>query len=89
MRKTFGIDRGSFLHNFDSGGVAHVCQVFRCPLPKFFLFRNQSKHLSIPQYHILILAWCALVILYGEPGLSPTPGQAEHDGFLGCLPLTN
>jgi hypothetical protein len=45
--------------------------------PKFFLFRNQSKHLSIPQYHILILAWCALVILYGEPGPSPTPGHSE------------
>jgi len=45
--------------------------------PKFFLFRNQSKHLSIPQYHILILAWCALVILYGETGLSPTPGHSE------------
>jgi hypothetical protein len=45
--------------------------------PQFFLFRNQSKHLSIPQYHILILAWCALVILYGEPGLSPTPKRSE------------
>jgi hypothetical protein len=32
--------------------------------PKFFLFRNQSKRLSIPQYHILILARCALVILF-------------------------
>ena len=50
---------------------------FDAPALKFFLFRNQSKHLSIPQYHILILAWCALVILYGEPGLSPTPGQSE------------
>jgi hypothetical protein len=45
--------------------------------PKFFLFRNLSKRLSIPQYHILILAWCALVILYGEPGPSPTPGHSE------------
>jgi hypothetical protein len=45
--------------------------------PKFFLFRNQSKRLSIPQYHILILAWCALVILYGEPGPSPTFGHSE------------
>ena len=44
---------------------------------KFFLYRNQSKHLSIPQYHILILAWCALVILYGEPGLIPAPGHSE------------
>jgi hypothetical protein len=45
--------------------------------PKFFLFRNQSKRHSIPQYHILILACCALVILYGEPGLSPIPGHSE------------
>jgi hypothetical protein len=45
---------------------------FDVTTPKFFLFRNQSKRLSIPQYHILILAWCALVILYGETGLSPT-----------------
>jgi hypothetical protein len=45
--------------------------------PKFYLFRNRSKLLSIPQYHILILAWCALVILYGESGLSPTPEHSE------------
>ena len=57
--------------------------------PKFFLFRNQSKHLSIPHYHILILAWCALVILYGETGLSPLPDTAKNDVFLGCLPLTD
>ena len=50
---------------------------FDTATPKFFLFRNQSKRLSIPQYHILILAWCALVILYGEPGPSPTPGHSE------------
>ena len=31
--------------------------------------QNRSKHLSIPLYHILILAWSALVILYGETGL--------------------
>jgi len=55
--------------------------------PKFFLFRNLSKRLSIPHYHILILAWCALVILYGETGLSPLPDTAKNDGFLGCLPL--
>jgi hypothetical protein len=36
-----------------------------------FLLQNRSKHLNVPQYHILILAWSALVILYGEPGLSP------------------
>lgn len=35
-----------------------------------FLLQNRSKHLNIPQYHILILAWSALVILYGETGLS-------------------
>jgi hypothetical protein len=45
--------------------------------PQFFLFRNRSKLLSIPQYHILILAWCALVILYGETGPSSTPGPSE------------
>jgi hypothetical protein len=44
---------------------------------KFFLFRNQSKRLSIPQYHILILAWCALVILYGETALRPTPEHSQ------------
>jgi hypothetical protein len=44
---------------------------------KFFLFRNQSKHFSIPQYHILILAWRALVIFYGEAGPSPTTGHCE------------
>jgi hypothetical protein len=33
--------------------------------------QNRSKHLSIPLYHILILAWSALVILYGETSLIP------------------
>jgi hypothetical protein len=40
---------------------------------RFFLFRNQSKRHSIPQYHILILFWYALVILYDVFGLSPPP----------------
>jgi hypothetical protein len=56
--------------------------------PNFFLFRNRRKLLSIPQYHILILAWCALVILYGETAYAPLPDKAKCDGFLGCLPLT-
>jgi hypothetical protein len=30
------------------------------------VFLAQPKNLNIPQYHILILAWSALVILYGE-----------------------
>lgn len=34
------------------------------------LFQNQFKQLNIPQYHILILAWSAFVILYGESGPS-------------------
>jgi hypothetical protein len=62
---------------------------FDATTAKYFLFRNQSKRLSIPQYHILILAWCALVILYGETDPLPTPGHSENDGFLGCLPLTD
>jgi len=77
MRKTFGIERGSFLVQFDSGGESMSGKYFDAVTPKFFLFRNQSKHLSIPQYHILILAWCALVILYGETGLSPALGHSE------------
>jgi hypothetical protein len=51
---------------------------FDAPALNFFHFRNQSKHLNIPQYHILILAWCALVILYGEPGLNPTPATQRN-----------
>lgn len=35
------------------------------------LSANQPPYLSIPQYHILILAWCAIVVLYGEAGLVP------------------
>jgi len=30
------------------------------------VFLTPSKNLNIPQYHILILAWSALIILYGE-----------------------
>jgi hypothetical protein len=29
MRKTFEIDRGYFLHHFDSGGAHHVRRAFR------------------------------------------------------------
>ena len=39
-----------------------------------FLLPTRSKHLSVPQYDILILAWSALVILCGETGLSIFPG---------------
>jgi hypothetical protein len=41
------------------------------------VFLNQPQHLNIPQYHILILAWSALVILYGEADSSPLPGHSE------------
>ena len=34
-----------------------------------FFLQNRPKHLNVPIYHILILAWSALVILYGETGL--------------------
>jgi hypothetical protein len=39
--------------------------------------QNQIQNPNIPQYHILILAWCALVILYGEAGLSP-PSRTQR-----------
>jgi hypothetical protein len=32
--------------------------------------RITPKHLQTPQYHRLILAWCALVVLYGKADLS-------------------
>jgi len=35
---------------------------------------NYSKNFNIPQYYILILAWCALVVLYGETSLSLIAG---------------
>jgi hypothetical protein len=37
------------------------------------VFLNQAQNPNIPQYHILILAWCALVILYGETGSDRLP----------------
>jgi hypothetical protein len=47
------------------------------------LLQHRSNHLNVPQYHILILAWSALVILYGEPGLSrPSRNTANTDGYL-------
>jgi hypothetical protein len=46
---------------------------FHFTTPKFFLFRNRSNLISIPQCHILILFWCALVILYDVTGLRLTP----------------
>jgi hypothetical protein len=50
------------------------------------LLQNRSKHLNIPQYHILILAWSALVILYGETGLSIFPGTQRK---MMALSVTN
>jgi hypothetical protein len=41
--------------------------------------QNRSKHFNVPQYHILILAWSAFVILYGESDLSPS-SSATHSG---------
>jgi hypothetical protein len=32
--------------------------------------RITPKHFQTPQYHRLILAWCALVVLYGKADLS-------------------
>ncbi len=32
---------------------------------------TQPPYLNIPQYHILTLAWCAMVVLYGETGQGP------------------
>ena len=66
MRKTFGIERGSFLHNSipevatmrkDHSAVSSQCFIFSLNHPGF---------LNHPQYRILILTWSALVILFGE-----------------------
>jgi hypothetical protein len=62
---------------------------FDATTPQHVPIRYQSKNLSIPQYHILILFWCALVILYDVTGLRPFPNTAKHPGFLGCSPLTD
>jgi len=54
-----------------------------------FLYKIGQKQLNIPQYHILILAWSALVILYGETGLSIfRRTQRKNGDSLGCEPLT-
>jgi hypothetical protein len=47
-----------------------------------FSLRNRFKHLTIPQYHILILAWSALVILYGETDPSRSfRNKARNTGY--------
>jgi hypothetical protein len=48
--------------------------------------QNQSRQLNIPLYHILILAWSALVILYGETGLSAFFWFVERKWFCGGCP---
>jgi hypothetical protein len=40
----------------------------------FHVFQNKPQNLNIPQYHILILAWSALVVLYGETDPTPRTG---------------
>jgi hypothetical protein len=72
MRKTFGIDRGAFLDHFDSGGVAMSIHQYD-PIPfQPHASKNRPLNSKFPQYHILILAWSALVILYGETDSSPS-----------------
>jgi len=71
MRKTFEIERGSFLHNSIPEVKRMSVTHFDPATPKCFFFRNQSKHLSLQHSHISILFWCALVILYDVTGLSP------------------
>jgi len=63
--------------------VTHSAAIARIHL----LLQNRSQHLSIPLNHILILAWSALVILYGKSGLSPPfLKQSLEDGLgaAGC-----
>jgi hypothetical protein len=72
MRKTFGIDRGAFLDHFDSGGVAmSIHQYVQIPFQPHAL-KNRPLNLKLPQHHALILAWAALVILYGDTDSSPS-----------------
>jgi hypothetical protein len=72
MRKTFGIVRGAFLDHFDSGGVAmSLYQHVQIPFQPHAL-KNRPPKFKFSQYHTLILAWSALVILYGETDSSPS-----------------
>jgi hypothetical protein len=36
--------------------------------------QNHSTRI-LPHYHLLILRWCALVVLYGETGPGPSLGH--------------
>jgi hypothetical protein len=36
--------------------------------------QNHSTSRILPQYHLMILRWCALIVLYGAPGSSLSPG---------------
>jgi len=71
MRKTFGIEPRSFLHHSipEVEGMSPKRSVLVRRSPCFSV--NQPPYLNIPQYHILILAWCAIVVLYGETGQVP------------------
>jgi hypothetical protein len=40
-------------------------------LQKLYFSPTQPTNLNTPHYHILILAWCALVVIYGETDSSP------------------
>jgi hypothetical protein len=71
MRKTFGIERRSFLPisipEVEFMAVANSAVITQI----HFILPSQPKNLSVLHYPILILAWSALVIFYGEIGLSP------------------
>jgi len=43
------------------------------PTRHFRLIRKHSSSKFLPQRQLLLLAWCALVVVYGEKGMGPLP----------------
>ena len=74
MRKTFGIEPRYFLHFSIPEVEAMFIKTYVTTIFNALFSPNSSKNFNIPQYHILILAWCALVVLYGEASLSLIAG---------------
>jgi hypothetical protein len=75
MRKTFGIERRSFLPN-SIPEVKNMASSISVALSRHLRsIQNYSTSRILPQHHLMILRWCALIVLYGEAGSSPSPGN--------------
>jgi hypothetical protein len=78
MRKTFGIERRSFLPNSIPEVENMFGSIFVSLSRHLRSIQNHSTSQLFFQLHLLILRWCALIVLYGETAPSLALGHEEN-----------